>query len=108
MPSCMTSIRLGFVRFGKRSSCARPPYVPRLGRYVLKAHRRDPSRRTVVIVEKPAEALPPANATTARRARLTVDECVPEALVVALAMVVRDEFGKRPSQVILAEFFFFI
>jgi hypothetical protein len=60
-------------------------------------------RRAIVIIEDPTEALTTPNATTPQRPRHMVDEFVPEALVVALTMIVLDELGERPSQVVFAE-----
>ena len=64
---------------------------------------RGPLRRTIVTIEEPPEALTTPNATTSRRPQHVVDEFVPEALVVALTMIVLDELGERPPQVVFAE-----
>lgn len=59
--------------------------------------RHDDSRRSVVIIEESTKTLATANPTHALRRRRTVDEFVPEPLVIALAMIVLHELGEGSS-----------
>ena len=62
----------------------------------------DASRRAIVVVQQPAETLTTPNPTAADlHGRRAVDEFVPEALVIALAVIVLYELADRPSQVAL-------
>ena len=55
------------------------------------SRRRDPLRRAIVIIEEPAETLATANPTSGPPQSHTVNEIVPEALVIVLTVVVFDE-----------------
>jgi hypothetical protein len=59
---------------------------------------RDPSCRASIIVEQFANRLTPLNPTAADfHSRRAVDEFAPEALVIALAVVVLATLADRPS-----------
>ena len=73
--------------------------VPRVGRAFRAVH----AARTVVIKE-PSQTWPtqnPFSVATHRRQR--VDQLIPQTLMIALSMVVLDEFADGLSQVALAE-----
>jgi hypothetical protein len=59
---------------------------------------RAASPHAIVIVEEPAESLTATNAAGAPPWRHRVDECVAEALVISLVVVVLDKLRERPPQ----------
>jgi hypothetical protein len=62
----------------------------------------DASLRAIVVVQQSAETLTTPNPTAADlHGRRAVDEFVPEALVIALAVIVLYKLADRPSQVAL-------
>ncbi len=61
------------------------------------------SRDSLVVVQQPAKALTPTDPSLASTQRATVDEPVPEPLMIPLAMVVLDEFRGRSSKVALTK-----
>jgi hypothetical protein len=64
---------------------------------------RDALRRTVVVAEKATEALTPPNGADVMPVSNTVNQVVAETLMIALAMIVRDELGERSTEVPLTE-----
>ena len=61
-------------------------------------------RRATTIIEEPAETLTPANpADMVFRFGCTLDQLVAQALVVALAVIVRDELRDCPAEMTFAE-----
>src|SRR5207237_9588193 len=60
-------------------------------------------RRAIVVAEKTTEALTAPDPFGAMLVASTIDEIVPEALVIAFAMIVEDVLGKRVTQVPLTE-----
>jgi hypothetical protein len=61
------------------------------------------SRDSLVIVQQAAKALTPVDPSLASTQRATVDEPVPEPLMIPLAMVVLDEFRERSLKVALTK-----
>jgi hypothetical protein len=57
----------------------------------------------VVVAEKSTEALAPTDRTADALPWRTIDQLIVQPLVVPFAMVVRDEFSKRPSKVASTE-----
>ena len=60
-------------------------------------------RRTVVVAEKATDALAPPNGAGVMLVADTVNQVVAETLMIALAMIVRDELGERTTEVPLTE-----
>jgi len=58
---------------------------------------------SLVVVQQSAKALTPADPSLASTQRASVDEPVPEPLMIPLAMVVLDVFGDRAPEMALAE-----
>jgi hypothetical protein len=54
----------------------------------------DDSRRSAVVIEDSTKTLASSNPTHTLRRRRTVDEFIPEPLVIALAMIVLHELGE--------------
>jgi hypothetical protein len=82
-------------------STRRPPLARNVRK--LRPDGRGASCRTIVVAEKPAEALTATNRTEGTRILRGVDEVVAEALVVPFTVIVRDEFGKGTTEVPLSE-----
>jgi hypothetical protein len=61
------------------------------------------SRDSLVVVQQAAKALTPVDPSLASTQRPTVDEPVPEPLMIPLAMVVLDELRERSSKVALTK-----
>jgi hypothetical protein len=60
-------------------------------------------RRTIVVAEKPAQALPPPNASAGVLVFNTIDQFVAEALMVAFAMIVDHKLRERTTEVSLTQ-----
>ena len=58
-----------------------------------------PSRRSLVVIQQATEPLPPTNPAGASPRRVPLDRPILESLVIALTMVVIDEFLECPAKV---------
>jgi hypothetical protein len=61
------------------------------------------SRRAIVVIEEAAETLTTLNAAGEPLRTYPVDQGIPEPLVIALDMIVLDEFSKSSSQMALSK-----
>ena len=64
---------------------------------------REALRRTVVVAEKATEALTPPNGADVVPVSSTVNQVVAATLMIAHAMIVRDELSERTREVPLTE-----
>ena len=60
-------------------------------------------RRTIVVAEKPAQALPPPNAPARVLIFNCIDQLVVQALMVAFAMIVGHKLPERTTEMLLTQ-----